>query len=112
MLPGSGFRFVGEMCLAVNGAASNKIIALALLMDVLLDDKDADLLNGIDGMIVQARLRRVAWNQTMHWKQIKGCHPERARVAPGKERRNHESFLHLAGRWRLLYCTRRRINRT
>ncbi|MCV6575036.1 MAG: hypothetical protein OIF58_04805, partial [Cohaesibacter sp.] len=63
--------------MAVNGAASNKVIALALLMDVLLDDKDADLLNGIDGMIVQARLRRVAWNQTMHWKQIKGCHPER-----------------------------------
>ena len=56
---------LGQMCLAVNGAASNKVIALALLLDVLLNDPDADLLNGIDGMIVQARLRRVACNQTI-----------------------------------------------
>ena len=60
---------LGQMCLAVNGAASNKVVALALLMGVLLEDPEADVLHGIDGMSVRAKLRCVACNQTMHWKQ-------------------------------------------
>ena len=43
---------LGQMCLVINDAASNKVIAIALLMAVLLDDPDADVLNGIDGMSV------------------------------------------------------------
>ena len=52
----------------VNGAASDRILSV-FVEGRLLDDSDADVLNGIDGLRVRARLKCDACNQTMHWKQ-------------------------------------------
>ena len=52
----------------VNSAASDRILSV-FVEGRLLDDSDADVLNGIDGLSVRTRLKCDACNQTMHWKQ-------------------------------------------
>ena len=69
VLPGSGFRFLGANVFGGECGKQQSHCARFVGGRAILDDPDADPLNGIDGMIVQARLRRVACNRTMHWKQ-------------------------------------------
>ncbi len=47
--------------------------------------------------------------QPDHALEARGCHQERAKVVPGKEKRNHESSVHPAKRWPRIRGARRGI---